>query len=70
MSVESEQATPTEAQDLITDSDALVELMMLDSDEETQDDVTSVASFNASRLASRKHSNRDRPNYFICFKVE
>ena len=63
-----EESLPLD-RDLITDSDALVELMMLDSDEEMEDDVTNVANFNATRLANRKYKNKDRPNYFLCFKV-
>ena len=63
-----EESLPQD-RDLITDSDALVELMMMDSDEEMEDDVTNVANFNATRLANRKYKNKDRPNYFLCFKV-
>ncbi|KAI6661203.1 hypothetical protein LOD99_10131 [Oopsacas minuta] len=55
----------------ISPAEAKIELMIEDSDDEsTIDDVSSVASnFNATRLANRKSQNKDRPNYFLCFKV-
>ena len=69
MSDETEELSPEHTNDVITDSNAIAELMLLDSDDDTEDDVISAASFNASRLANRKYKNKDRPNYFICFKV-
>ena len=39
-------------------------------DDDVADDVTTVATnFNATRLVSRKNKDKDRPNYFLCFKV-